>query len=144
MKSLLLTLPLSIAILLTGCSALSVREAEKSSIFAMDTYMSFTVYGDAVLLEDAEHLIRSIEESVSVTDENSAIYAVNHTGEGIYYPRIPPICWKDRWRCAAAPTAPWIFPFTLSFERGVLPPETIRFRTRTPFVLCSRWWTTEG
>lgn len=83
MKSLLLTLPLSIAILLTGCSTPSVREAEKSSIFAMDTYMSFTVYGDAVLLEDAEHLIRSIEESVSVTDENSAIYAVNHTGEGI-------------------------------------------------------------
>ena len=45
--------------------------------------MSFTVYGDAVLLEDAEHLIRSIEESVSVTDENSAIYAINRTGKGV-------------------------------------------------------------
>lgn len=83
MKSLLLTATLSAAILLTGCSPLSSREVETTSFFAMDTYMSFTVYGDADLLENAVQLIRSLEESVSVTDENSTIYAINRTGKGV-------------------------------------------------------------
>ena len=83
MKSLLLTATLSAAILLTGCSHLSSREVETTSFFAMDTYMSFTVYGDADLLENAVQLIRSLEESVSVTDENSTIYAINCTGKGV-------------------------------------------------------------
>ena len=44
--------------------------------------MDFTVYGDAALLDEAETLIGSLEEQVSVTDEHSDIYAIDHTGSG--------------------------------------------------------------
>ena len=44
--------------------------------------MEFTVYGDAALLDEAETLIGSLEEQVSVTDEHSDIYAIDHTGSG--------------------------------------------------------------
>lgn len=51
------------------------------SFFAMDTYMTFTAYGmdaEAAVLA-AEDKIRELEALWSVTDENSDIYAVNHS-----------------------------------------------------------------
>lgn len=73
---------LSAALLLTGCSGAPAQEPETATFFAMDTAMDFTVYGDAALLDEAETLIGSLEEQVSVTDEHSDIYAIDHTGSG--------------------------------------------------------------
>ena len=80
MKNWLSAALLSAAFLLTGCSGAPAQEPETATFFAMDTAMDFTVYGDAALLDEAETLIGSLEEQVSVTDEHSDIYAIDHTG----------------------------------------------------------------
>ena len=82
MKNWLSAALLSAAFLLTGCSGAPTQEPETATFFAMDTAMDFTVYGDAALLDEAETLIGSLEEQVSVTDEHSDIYAIDHTGSG--------------------------------------------------------------
>ena len=82
MKNWLSAALLSAAFLLTGCSGAPAQEPETATFFAMDTAMNFTVYGDAALLDEAETLIGSLEEQVSVTDEHSDIYAIDHTGSG--------------------------------------------------------------
>lgn len=50
------------------------------SVFAMNTYNTFTVYDDvsADVLDSAETLLKELEYLWSVTDEQSEIYAVNH------------------------------------------------------------------
>ena len=80
MKNWLSAALLSAAFLLTGCSGAPAQGPETATFFAMDTAMDFTVYGDAALLDEAETLIGSLEEQVSVTDEHSDIYAIDHTG----------------------------------------------------------------
>lgn len=82
MKNWLSAALLSAAFLLTGCSGAPAQEPESATFFAMDTAMDFTVYDDAALLDEAETLIGSLEEQVSVTDEHSDIYAIDHTGSG--------------------------------------------------------------
>ena len=82
MKNWLSAALLSAAFLLTGCSGAPAQEPETATFFAMDTAMDFTVYGDASLLDEAKALISSLEERVSVTDEHSDIYTINHTGAG--------------------------------------------------------------
>ena len=82
MKNWLSAALLSAAFLLTGCSGAPAQEPESATFFAMDTAMDFTVYGDAALLDEAETLIGSLEEQVSVTDEHSDIYAIDHIGSG--------------------------------------------------------------
>ena len=82
MKNWLSAALLSAAFLLTGCSGAPAQGPETATFFAMDTAMDFTVYGDAALLGEAETLIGSLEEQVSVTDEHSDIYAIDHTGSG--------------------------------------------------------------
>ena len=82
MKNWLSAALLSAAFLLIGCSGAPAQEPETATFFAMDTAMDFTVYGDAALLDEAETLIGSLEEQVSVTDEHSDIYAIDHTGSG--------------------------------------------------------------
>lgn len=82
MKNWLSAALLSAAFLLTGCSGAPAQEPETATFFAMDTAMDFTVYGDAALLDEAETLIGSLDEQVSVTDEHSNIYAIDHTGSG--------------------------------------------------------------
>lgn len=82
MKNWLSAALLSAAFLLTGCSGAPAQEPESATFYAMDTAMDFTVYGDAALLDEAETLIGSLEEQVSVTDEHSDIYAIDHTGSG--------------------------------------------------------------
>ena len=82
MKNWLSAALLSAAFLLTGCSGAPAQEPESATFFAMDTAMDFTVYGDAALLDEAETLIGSLEEQVSVADEHSDIYAIDHTGSG--------------------------------------------------------------
>lgn len=58
-------------------------QSVENSFFAMDTYMTMFVYGNEetnVLLKEAEQLIRQLEDRISVTKQNSDIYAVNHSG----------------------------------------------------------------
>lgn len=77
-------------LLLCALSLSACREAGNASgqaeadreFFAMDTYMTFTAYGEGAekALDKAEKEIRTLESEWSVTDEHSEIYAVNHSG----------------------------------------------------------------
>ena len=72
-----LIIPAAMLLLLTGCRA----EPQKHSrdVFAMDTYMNLTAYGDAEdSLAAAEQTITALEKKLSVTDAGSEIYAANH------------------------------------------------------------------
>ncbi len=72
--------------LLAACAPFHGRtEAYSQSFFAMDTYMTFTVYDDDA--EDARAALRRAQDEIeelealwSVTDQDSDIYAVNHSG----------------------------------------------------------------
>lgn len=89
MKIKLLGLLLSISLLLCGCTGNATgrdnsEEAvkETQNVFAMNTYITLTAYGENVesALTDSENRIRELEKLLSVTDEGSEIYMVNHSG----------------------------------------------------------------
>ncbi len=69
---------------LAACSGLQGGQAEvySESFFAMDTYMTFTIYGANAdtALKQAEGQIKELEGLWSVTDTGSDIYAANHSG----------------------------------------------------------------
>ena len=80
MKRLIPVFLLFALLLLTACGVLTKAEvAHESSIFAMDTYMSFRVHGDESLLDEAEDIVRALEAELSVSDMESAIYEINST-----------------------------------------------------------------
>ena len=56
-------------------------QAKEREFFAMDTYMTFTAYGQEAdtALQEAEEEIHKLEGEWSVTDENSQIYKINHS-----------------------------------------------------------------
>ena len=60
----------------------AASEPVQTEFFAMDTVMTFTAYGKRAdqAIEDARETIRRLESRWSVTDENSEIYQVNHSG----------------------------------------------------------------
>lgn len=71
----------------SGCGAAANEPAPpqetEHSFFAMDTYITMSAYGGEDtenLLEEAEQLVLQLEAKLSVTDENSEINAVNHSG----------------------------------------------------------------
>ena len=64
--------------MLAGCTGAGTDQPQTTSFFAMD----FTIYGDESLLAGAEALISDLEDAVSVTDENSEVYAINQIGKG--------------------------------------------------------------
>ena len=69
---------------LTGCSASAeeMQQPVERSLFAMNTYMTFTAYGEdaQAALQEAEECIQQVEGLWSVTDEDSEIYQANHSG----------------------------------------------------------------
>lgn len=67
-------------VLLCGCAA--APQAQTASFFAMDTAMELTVYGGADLPGQVQALISDLEGQLSVTDPDSALYAVNASGSG--------------------------------------------------------------
>ena len=76
--------PLLALCLLAGCTGpngTQDAQPQTSTIFAMDTVMELQVYGDESPLSEAEALIHSLEDSLSVTDENSDIFALNRDGQ---------------------------------------------------------------
>lgn len=82
-KYMLLGLLTSI-VFLTACGnqpTQSSEDPQSKSFFAMDTYMTITVYGEnsESALNQAEKKVSELEKLWSVTDENSEIYAINHS-----------------------------------------------------------------
>lgn len=82
LRFLLFLLPL---FLLPGCAAPADPAEEtlcRQELLAMDTVMTLTVYGPSG--QEAVHqggeLLRELESLLSVTDEGSEIYRVNHSG----------------------------------------------------------------
>lgn len=72
-------------LLLTACENPDNSESaepQSHSFFAMDTYMNISAYGKNAdsALQQAEETVKELESLWSVTDENSEIYAVNHSG----------------------------------------------------------------
>lgn len=79
---------LGILLFLAGfliCSRLDLpKKAVERQFFAMDTYMTFKVYGDGAeeAAVKAEEEIRRLEALLSVTEEGSEVYALNRQGGG--------------------------------------------------------------
>ncbi len=77
---------LCLCVLLSGCtggtepSPTPVSEAVESTIFAMDTVMSLKVYGSQEDLSAVTARINGLEAELSVTREQSQVWAVNHAG----------------------------------------------------------------
>ena len=77
---------LALALLLTSCGAAPKSVQNKLDFFAMDTIMDFSAYADESLLAEARDIVMDIEKRVSVTDENSELYALNRDGGGTVSP----------------------------------------------------------
>ena len=79
-----------VALLLLSCAACAGQPVKdnppppeaSAGLFAMDTYLSLTAYGEdaEAALERAQNRIRELESLWSVTEEHSEIYAANHSG----------------------------------------------------------------
>ena len=65
---------------LSGCA--TEKEPVETSLFAMNTYMTFTAYGEnaQAALDESVELIQTMESRWSVTDDESEIYRANHSG----------------------------------------------------------------
>ena len=79
--SLLLAGVLAAGAVLTGCGGEEKVSSQSSQVFAMDTVMLLTVYGDQAQqgLDQATQTIEKLEKLWSATDENSEIWALNHS-----------------------------------------------------------------
>lgn len=68
---------------LTGCSPSENADSKEATqeFFAMDTFITFTAYGESAeqALADSRDKISELEDIWSVTDEGSEIYRVNHS-----------------------------------------------------------------
>lgn len=64
-----------------GCTSYAEPPKAEASLFAMNTYMSFTAYGENAesALADAKERVQELESLWSVTDEASEIYRANHS-----------------------------------------------------------------
>lgn len=75
---------LMIALLITtsGCDSERVSPLAEYSLFAMNTYMTFTAYGENAqeALRESAELIQEMEALWSVTNTKSEIYRANHSG----------------------------------------------------------------
>lgn len=70
-------------LMLTACSA--SPQSEIRNLFAMDTVMSITAYGEnaKAALTQSEQKIKELDRLFSVTDENSDIYRINESEEPV-------------------------------------------------------------
>ena len=67
---------------LAGCSLEQKQPEAERNLFAMNTYMTFSAYGEnaEAALDETAALIERLESLWSVTDENSEIYRANRSG----------------------------------------------------------------
>ncbi len=84
MKKRILYLFISFTVLISGCKA--VPEKTTQTFFAMNTYMSITLYEEnsAEIIGKTINIISELEHLWSVTDENSEIYAINNSFQPVY------------------------------------------------------------
>lgn len=70
----------SILLTLSGCAA--EQKPVEASLFAMNTCMTFTAYGENTqsALDESTELIETAESLWSVTDQTSEIHQANHSG----------------------------------------------------------------
>lgn len=82
MRRLRLTAWLAVLLLLAACAPGKTAGPWEREILAMDTVMKLTIYGENApgAGEKAIRRIRELEELLSVTAEESEIYAANHAG----------------------------------------------------------------
>lgn len=78
----------AVSLCLSGCASPQERTNQEHSagLFAMGTYMNLTAFGEQAeaALNNAENRITELEALWSTTDENSEIYAANHSlGEAV-------------------------------------------------------------
>ncbi|MGE4354257.1 MAG: FAD:protein FMN transferase [Oscillospiraceae bacterium] len=69
-----------LSLLLSGCTIGQKNEEHVSYVYAMDTVMTLTAYGDdsvETALGNVSGAIESLDKLISVTDENSEIYKLN-------------------------------------------------------------------
>ena len=83
MKILRILSGLLVFLLLPGCTSASVQKNDEpytAQIFAMDTIMNLTIYGEhgQEMASQAAQRIEELEKLFSVTDEGSEIYTANH------------------------------------------------------------------
>lgn len=67
---------LILSVLLTGCAPKPTPHEQR--FISMDTFMHFTVYGDSAAAQQAQEELLRLERLLSVTDEASEVYAINH------------------------------------------------------------------
>lgn len=73
-----------LAVLCTGCSQ-SALPSVTAEVYAMDTVMTLTAYGDSAqaAIEAAETALLELENTISRTRVGSEIYDLNQTGSGV-------------------------------------------------------------
>lgn len=73
----------AVLLILLGSSCKSGAECRRETIFAFDTYMTFTVYGDKAdeAISAAKERISALEKLWSPTDPESEIFRINHRTE---------------------------------------------------------------
>jgi len=74
---------LLISFLFSGCTDPGASASEERSLFAMDTYMTLTAYGQhaSKALDAAEKEIHALDQLLSTGDPNSEITKLNQEGE---------------------------------------------------------------
>ena len=70
----------ALLLLLTAIFIPACNQSYERKFFAMDTYMSFTVYGDDDSLYDAEMLVKELDLAFSVTNKDGEIFLLNSSG----------------------------------------------------------------
>lgn len=72
---------LALLVSLVGCTSTQELPEAESTLFAMNTYMTFTAYGEnaEAALDESMEQIKILENLWSVTDSESEIYRANHS-----------------------------------------------------------------
>ena len=75
-------LSLALSLLLTALSGCSAAPAQTATIFAMDTVMELTAYGERRCVDEAVSAVYEAEDRFSVTDPDSDVARLNASGGG--------------------------------------------------------------
>lgn len=77
----IIVISMVICCLISGCTVKDESPKFEISFFAMNTYMTFTVYGNngETVCKAAKKKVQELEYLWSVTDPTSEIYAINHS-----------------------------------------------------------------
>lgn len=72
-----------LGVMLTGCKG-SAEDKSEAQLYAMDTYMTLTAYGEHSdeAVAEGKKVISDLDKLLSVGDESSEVYRLNKNGEG--------------------------------------------------------------